>query len=96
MKFVFGDDLLLENASSYDADGDGIIEFRLDLTPDASLRNETDIGFNVGFTFELLDNIPVIDEPIFDAAGQAGVASLNLFDDTFKLAFNNQQYDFVA
>ena len=94
--FEFGDDLLLEDASSFDADGDGAIEFRFDFTPDASLRNETDLGFNVGFTLELLDNIPVIDEPIFDTSGKASVASLDLFDETFNLAFNNQQYDLVA
>ena len=52
--FNFNDDITLTNASSYDADGDGEIEFELTLAPNASLQNDTDLGVNLGFQFDVV------------------------------------------
>ncbi len=48
--FVFGNDILLTNASDYDVDNDGTVEFELALDPVATLENSTDLGFNFLWT----------------------------------------------
>jgi Big-like domain-containing protein len=56
LPFAFGSPLpIIPNASSHDANQDGKIDFSLHLTPDATLHNETDLGFHVGADLKVLD-----------------------------------------
>jgi hypothetical protein len=94
--FSFGQDLPIDDASSLDANGDGHIDCSLVLTPNANLTNKTDVGFNVGFSFDLFHNIPVIDSLVPAIRGTLPIGQINIFDNNFDLALNNQNYGFSA
>ena len=99
--FDFGSDIVLQNASSLDVDADGLVEFALNLAPDATLHNNSDLGFNVGYQFDVLKahveyGIPVTGPsgsvdlgPLFSIGGSAPVASVGVYDNTFDLAFES-------
>jgi hypothetical protein len=56
LPFAFGSPLpTIQNVSSHDANHDGKVDFGLHLTPDATLHNETDLGFHVGADLKVLD-----------------------------------------
>jgi hypothetical protein len=94
--FDFSTPFLIHNASSLDLDHNGI-NFDLALSPLASLRNQTDLGFNVGYSLDVLKNIPVVDDTLYHTDGSANVASLSLYDHTFDLqGFNTQHIAFGA
>jgi hypothetical protein len=99
------DNIVLANASSYDADLDGAIEFGLQLTPDATLQNDTDLGINLGYNFDLLRvtgsyDIEVdsgnFDFAAVDEGGELQVATIDIFDQTFDLHFGAQHFDFIV
>lgn len=46
--------LQIENASSHDANGDGVMGYSLDIVPTAMFSNDTEIGLSMGYTFDLL------------------------------------------
>ncbi|WP_296680667.1 cadherin-like domain-containing protein [Novosphingobium sp.] len=106
--FTFGDDIQLLNASLIDqgGDGDGLVEFTFTLAPDATLNNDTDLGFNVGVSVSLLsvelgydievasDNITL--GPLAQFGTVVPVASIGVYDDTFDLAYAQQQFQFAA
>jgi Ca2+-binding RTX toxin-like protein len=47
-------DVLITGASAHDADGDGIVEFDLELAPNVKLTNDIDIGVKVGYNIDIL------------------------------------------
>lgn len=99
-------DLVLNNASSYDADSDGMIEFELVLDQQADLTNETSLGFNWGYSVALLQASGgydvVVDSgswsagPLWSTGGTFPIAEILLFDDTFDLDFEEQHVSFVG
>jgi hypothetical protein len=94
--FSFLSDLLIQNASTLDADDDGQVEFTLGLALDATLTNDTEVGFNVGYSFDLLKNIPIIEDTLFHAGGSLPVASFDVYNDTFALNFAQETFSFLA
>ena len=46
--------LLIANASSHDANGDGSIAYTLDIVPTAMFSNDTELGFGVGYTLDFM------------------------------------------
>jgi hypothetical protein len=94
--FDFKTPLLIHNASTLDPDHNGV-DFNLHMAPDVSLHNETDLGFNVGYDFSLLKNIPIIDDTLFHSSGTLPIGSIDVYDRTFALGgFNTQDYHFVV
>jgi hypothetical protein len=106
--FTFGSDILLQNASAIDdaGDQDGNIEFILTLDPDVQLTNDTNLGFNVGYSFDLLEISGgydvVVDSgsfslgPVFHAGGTLPIAAVDVYSDTFELEFDSEDLAFVA
>jgi hypothetical protein len=102
----FGTPIMLSNASSLDANHDGTIAFTLQLTPDASLTNDTDLGVNVGYDFDLvkvdghydigIDSGDFTLGPLFHRDGTLPIADVGIYDATFGLAFQSDQYGFVV
>jgi Bacterial Ig domain len=92
---IFGSPLMLSNASSLDGNGDHLIEFDLTLSPNTTLHNETGIGLNFGYNFDLV-KIPDLDFALLDLGADATVTSIPVYDETFGLSFPSQQYEFVA
>jgi len=46
--------LQIENASSHDANGDGLVEYRLDMVPTAMFSNDTELGLGTSFQLDFL------------------------------------------
>jgi hypothetical protein len=102
----FGTPIMLSNASNLDANHDGTIAFTLQLTPDASLTNDTDLGVNVGYDFDLVkveghydigvDSGDFTLGPLFHRDGTLPIADVSIYDATFGLAFQPDQYGFVV
>ena len=86
LPFAFGSPLpIIPNASTHDADHDGQIGFALHLAPDATLHNETDLGFHVGADLKVLD----FGDPfgaLFSLGGDLPLGEIPLYDTTFGLA----------
>lgn len=106
--FTIGDDLLIADASAIDAggDNDGVVEFAFNLVPEASLANQTDLGFNVGVDIDLLELEVGYDFEIYSDSASFGplaefgavepVASVTVFSDTFALNFGGSAFAFAA
>jgi Bacterial Ig domain len=106
--FTFGDELLIEAASAIDlgGDGDGLVEFTFTLAPQSELTNQTDLGFNVGVSMSLLsvevgydafgfsDSIPL--GPVASFGTVVPVTSVEVYGDTFDLAYIQQQFAYAA
>jgi len=103
--FTFGTDLVLPNAKLIDQRGNnnGIVEFQLFLDAQATLHNDTDLGFNVGYNFDLMK----IDYdaglagsgtigPLFNTGGTLPLGSVSVYDKTFALNFADQTVGFFA
>jgi hypothetical protein len=48
------DQFIIEEASQYDADGNGIVDYDLKLLPTAMFSNDTELGLNLGLNLEFL------------------------------------------
>lgn len=106
--FTFGDELLIEAASAIDlgGDGDGLVEFTFTLAPESQLTNETDLGFNIGVSMNLLSveigyDIEVASDsttigPLASFGAVFPVGSVEVYSDTFDLAFAQRQFEFAA
>jgi hypothetical protein len=100
--FIFGSDLLLQNASAIDAGGDhdGKVEFTFELDPQATLHNETNLGVNVGYSFDLVkisgsydigvDSGGIDIGPLYHAGGSLPVADFGIYNETNALNFAPQ------
>ncbi len=47
-------ELLINDASSYDLNDDGVVEYSLDIVPTAMFSNDTEVGLSMGYSIELL------------------------------------------
>ncbi|CCK82206.1 tetratricopeptide repeat protein [Desulfobacula toluolica] len=47
-------DLTINNASEYDADGNGVIDYNLSIVPEAMFSNDTEIGLSLGYVLDFL------------------------------------------
>jgi hypothetical protein len=83
MAMTFGTPLTVQNASSHDANHDGVVDYSFSLDPNVTLSNETSIGGELSahlwipknFDFSLVDQeFPIVDGPL-----------ITVFDDTFAL-----------
>ena len=106
--FTFGDNLTIANASAIDAAGnnDGHVDFTFEVTPDATLNNDTSLGFNVGgsisalsvelgYDFKIYSDSTTLG-PVFTAAVQIPVGSVSVYDHSFDLHFGSGDYVFAA
>lgn len=110
--FTFGDELTFNSASILDADGDGDVEFEiaLDLVG-STLTNDTDLGFNVGWNFDMIKGSWWYDLTVAgigpEDSGSFGpfldlgqdsipVASLPVFDAVVDIDFVDQSVDIFA
>ena len=108
LPFAFGSDILLQSASAIDAggDGDGVVEFTLSVDAKASLHNDTDLGFNIGYNFDVLKVSGgydvVVDSgsfnfgPVYNTGGTLPIAIVGVYDNTFDLNFGAQDFSFGA
>jgi hypothetical protein len=106
--FTFGDELTFDFASALDVDNDGDVEFEVAMNlVGSTLNNDTDLGFNVGWNFDLLkggwwyDVLVASDSGSFGPALDLGedqipVASLNVFDETVGVDFGAESIDLFA
>ncbi len=83
--FDFSSPLTINNASSHDANHDGNIAFDLALTPDATLHNDTGLGFHVGFDIKVLD-FPDPIGALVDIPASFPLGDIGLYDKTFARA----------
>jgi hypothetical protein len=113
--FTFGDKLTFANASAIDAGGNqnGQVEFTVDLDlVNSTLANQTDLGFNVGWNFDLAEGTwwYGIDLGALGSVGDSGsfgpfvdlgqdqipVASIPVFIDTVGVAFGGESLSLFA
>jgi hypothetical protein len=97
--FNFSNPLTFQNASNLDANHDGTINFDLTLTPDATLTNDLGLGFHIGGALDVLMFGDPIDTSLvhLDTALPVGDVPLTgLYDPTFALNFQSQDYAFAA
>lgn len=104
--FVFGADITLADASTYDEDNDGVVEFELELDPQATLNNSTDLGFNFLWNFDLLklsggydilvDSGSFSVGPALDLGGSIPIGDVEVFNSTFALDFASKDFAFAA
>ncbi len=47
-------ELILPDASSYDSDGNGTIDYSLSIIPEAMFSNDTEVGLSVGYNLDFL------------------------------------------
>lgn len=106
--FTFGDEVQIFDASLIDigGDGDGLVEFTFALAPDATLTNDTDLGFNVGVNVSLLSvelgyDIGFASDsttlgPLAEFGTVVPVASIDIYSDSFDLAYAQQQFAYAA
>lgn len=103
---VIGQDLILQNASTYDANHNGTIEFTVALDPLATLQNDTDLGFNVGYGIKALEagvsyNLGFVSDsyqigPLWAISDSVPITTVGVYDQTFNLDFASQNIFFSA
>jgi len=104
--FNFNEDITLNNASSHDMNHDGHIDFELSLAPNASLQNDTDLGFNFGYQFDALKlsgSYDVIFDkgslklgPVYSVSDTIPLGAVSVYDNTFALNFQSSGFEFHA
>jgi Bacterial Ig domain len=95
--FEFGSELpIISNVSSHDANGDGVVEFGLHLTPVATLENETGLNFHIGGDISILDFDP--GPTLFEIGADLDLGEITIYNpDPFALGgFNSQNYQFLV
>jgi hypothetical protein len=85
----------ITNASSHDANHDGVIGADLVLTPNAQLTNQTDIGAHVGAALDLL-KFPDPIGTLVPLGGDFPVGEIPIYDNHFALNFGTHDYQFVV
>ena len=99
--FNVGDNLTLHNASDLDANGDGDIEFvfNADLS-DTTVTNNTDMVMSIDVYEKFFDlsvkvwPFEASTTPVYAHAGTQD--GFNVYDNTFELAFQQEEFIFVV
>ncbi len=97
----FNEDILLHDVSSYDLDHDGYLSFDADLSVDADFTNNTDLVLDLGYhvlvgeasakgsidlwVTELEGEVHI--GPLLEVSDSFDIASIDLYEQTFELAF---------
>jgi hypothetical protein len=105
MVWDFGD-IVLTGASALDEDGDGVVEFTLELAPSVTMTNEIDLGFNLGVSIDVLkasgDYDVFFDDgswevpPVWHYGEPYPVAAIDLVTMGFSLGFQSQTLSFAG
>ncbi|MCP9926612.1 Ig-like domain-containing protein [Cyanobium sp. CH-040] len=105
-KHTIGDELIIGNASSIDTNNDGNIDFRFILDQQSRLSNKTDLGVGGDLRTKFLEagvefDVPGIDGdfnfgPVARRTIDFGTASTSVFNGTFDLDFEEQQFSAFA
>lgn len=106
LDFIFGDTVTVTNANIHDVDGDGDIEYYVLMDPVASLRNDTDLGFNIGWNLDVMQAEATIEEwpyeesvgfgPLYNVGQTQTITTVGVLDTTFALDFGAQQSDLMV
>ncbi len=100
--FTIGDSFQISNASAIDAggNGDGEVDFLFTVMPESELSNLTELGFNVGGEVEILSASAGYDifgfsdsvgfGPLFETGFNQPIGDIDVFNETFDLAFGEQ------
>jgi hypothetical protein len=83
-QFKLGDDILIHDAKTHDFDGDGTIDFKVALTPNATLDNNLSANLGVHGDLWLIKNAGAVAEGLAELAG----VDLPLHWDVFAAATN--------
>lgn len=104
--FDFTNDITVMNASIHDANNDGSIAYTIELTPDADLLNDTNLGFNFGYQFDVLKLTGsydiVVDSgslnlgPLFSIGDTIPLGSVDLYENEFDVAFASEDWLLAA
>jgi len=107
--FIFGEALTISSASDLDVDGDGQVEYEVDLNLiDSTLYNKTDLDFNVGWDLNMLSgnwwyDVGFADDsdpfgPLIDLPKEEELSlfDITIFEDTFLVNFEQTSVDFFA
>lgn len=106
--FHLGDSLTFTNASAIDLAGnhDGHVDFWIDWDPQATLENDIDLGFNVGYEHTIGQISVDVDLGIGSFGGTLGpvvkgdynlpLGSIGIYDQTFALDFASQHVNYIA
>lgn len=105
--FTFGDELTFDFASTLDVDNDGVVEFEVALELIGStLNNDTDLGFNIGYNFDILKGDAWYDlwlvsdsvefGPLVDLGDSFPIASIDVFETTVGVNFEEESVDLFA
>jgi hypothetical protein len=104
--FDFNSDITVMNASIHDANDDGSIGYTIELTPDADLLNDTELGFNFGYQFDVLKlsgSYDIVVEsgslslgPLFSVGDTIPLGSIDVYENEFDLAFESQDWMLAA
>jgi len=103
--FTFGQDIVLADASTYDQNLDGEIDFSVALDPDVLLNNDTDLGLNLGYLFKVLEVSGGYDVWIdsdsfawtaYSTTDNTTIPLIGVYDETFDLNFASQEIGFTA
>lgn len=94
--FDFNSDLVIDTASILDLDNNGVIDFELTITPDASLENKTKIGGSIGANLTVLDFDGF--DPLVSIGGDIDLGAITVYQNSFAFdqAFTAQDYLFAA
>jgi len=95
---TIGTGLWIDNASSHDANDDGVVTFSFGLAPDVELTNSTSIDINLSAQVAILRNIPVVDYTVY-SDDDIPIANLpiEVYNSTFDLnGVGSQQVDFLV
>lgn len=111
-QFTFGDELLFSNASILDFNGDGDVDFTVEVDlVDTMLFNNTDLGFNLGYNLDILKGsvyaqipgiggVDIAVGPLLDVDALTGstipVASIDVFNSTVGIIFEQQSVNLYA
>ena len=96
---------LYNNASAFDSNGDGTIDFDLEFEmAGATFSNDTDLNLNVGYNLSLLEGsfkagiLGIVEEgsfgPVFETGDTADVAQFDVFEDEFALNLTGDDLSF--
>ncbi len=100
-QLTWGSPMTIANASSHDADNNGVIDFSFEFAPAVTLNNNTDLGVDLGAHLVLLKNNgldAVISDPLFDETYPlVDTGRIDLYNSTFALGgITSQNFAFIA
>ena len=94
--FTWGSSLTIANASSHDANHDGVIDFDFEFAPAVTLTNNTDIGVDFSAKLTLLKNADPIGPYVFDLP-ILNSERIDVYNNTFALGgIQSEAYSFFV